>query len=94
MVRTHKRLTATAATLVALAAGLILCVSLVSSSHPAYALEQTARANDHVTTYHFKTTPWPSETGVGEAWVELDSDGAPLRAGWIPSIAIAATGWL
>ena len=77
MIRTHKRLIATAATLAALAAGLVLCVSLVSSSHPAYALEQTAQANNQIKTCHVQLY---SGGGVGEAWMEMNPDGTPLRA--------------
>lgn len=77
MIRTHKRLIATAATLAVLAAGVVLCVSLVSSSsHPAYALEQTAQANSQIKTCHVRC----SGGGVGEAWIELNSDGTPVRA--------------
>jgi hypothetical protein len=74
--RTHKRLIATAATLAALAAGLVICVSLVSSSHPAYALEQTAQANNQIKTCHVRC----SGGGVGEAWIEMNPDGTPYRA--------------
>jgi hypothetical protein len=78
MILAHKRLSATAAATVAgLAASLMFYVLLFSSSTVAYALEQTARANDRVTSYHVKVTP-PEE--LGEAWVEMKPDGSPLRA--------------
>ena len=80
MIRTHKRLIATAATLAALAAGLVLCVSLVSSSRPAYALEQTAQANNQIRTCHVRC----SGGGVGEAWIEMNSGWHSLScADWI-----------
>jgi hypothetical protein len=40
-------------------------------------LEQTAQANDHITSYHLKITP---AAALGEAWVQLNPDGTPLRA--------------
>ena len=77
----HKRLSVVAATMVTvLAAGLIVYVSLFSPSTAAYALEQTAQANDHVTSYHVKIAPPSSMAGVGEAWVQLAPDGSPLHA--------------
>ena len=58
MIQTHKRLSLAAAVAVAaLAAGLALSMSLVSPSGRAYALEETAQANNHVTCYHVKITP-------------------------------------
>lgn len=78
MIRTHKRLITTAAMLAALAAGLVICVSLVSSPHPAYALEQTAAANNQIKTCHVRCSP--TEGRIGEAWIELRPDGTPLRA--------------
>jgi hypothetical protein len=79
MVLAHKRLSAAAAaTLTALAASLLLHVSLFSSSGVAYALEQTVQANSHVTSYHAKLSPlW---RGMSEVWVQLNEDGTPLRA--------------
>ena len=59
------------ATLTALAASLILYVALFSSSTPAYALEQTAQANDRITSYHVKVTPAPLDQ-MGEAWIQLN----------------------
>lgn len=63
----------------ALAASLILYVSLVSSPTAAYALEQTVQANEHVMSYHAKITP---AAELGEVWVQLNTDGTPLRARW------------
>jgi hypothetical protein len=78
MVQTHKRLSvASAAAAAALAAGLALSIALVSPSGRAYALEETAQANNHVTSYHVKITP---AAGLGEAWVQLNPDGTPLQA--------------
>jgi hypothetical protein len=84
MILAHKRLSATAVTLTALAASLLLYAALFSSSTPAYALEQTAQANNYVTTYHVKITP-PAAThdvtnGLSEGWVQVDAEGTPLRA--------------
>ena len=77
----HKRLSLAAATIVtALAASLILYVSLFSSSTAVYALEQTAQANDLITTYHVKCNPPSSLAGISEAWVQLAPDGTPLHA--------------
>ncbi len=76
MIRTHKRLIATAATVAALAAGLLLYVSVVSSTRSAYALEQTAEANNQIKTCHVSCTGG----GVGEAWIQLNADGTPYRA--------------
>jgi hypothetical protein len=76
MIRTHKQLIAAVGALAALAAGLIICVSLVSSSRPAYALEQTAQANNQIRTCHVRCTGG----GVGEAWIEMNLDGTLLRA--------------
>jgi hypothetical protein len=78
MILTHKRLTATTATLTALAGALLLYVALFSSSTVAYALEQTIQANQQVTSYHAKFTA--SRGGLGEVWVQLNPDGTPLRA--------------
>jgi hypothetical protein len=79
MILAHKRLSvAAAATVTALAAGLILYVSLFSSPTAAYALEQTVQANSHVTSYHAKLSP--SWGGMSEVWVQLNADGTPLRA--------------
>jgi len=78
MVQTHKRLSvASAAAVAALVAGLALSISLVSPSSRAYALEETAQANNHVTSYHVKCTP-PGE--LREAWVQLNADGTPIQA--------------
>jgi len=80
MILAHKRLSvAAAATVTALAASLILYVSLFSSSTAAYALEQTVQANNQVTSYHAKITP---AAELGEVWVQLGPDGTPLRARW------------
>jgi len=78
MVQTHKRLSvASAAAVATLAAGLALSISLMSPSGRAYALEETAQANNHVTSYHVKITP---AAELGEAWVQLNPDGAPIQA--------------
>lgn len=80
MIVTHKRLSAAAAAmLTALAASMLLYVCLFSSPGSAYALEQTAQANARVTSYHVKVTPAPLDH-MGEAWIQLDSDGSLLRA--------------
>jgi len=77
MVQTHKRLSvASAAAVAALAAGVALSISLVSPSGRAYALEETAQANNHVTSYHVKITPAVS---LGEAWVQLNADGTAMQ---------------
>jgi outer membrane lipoprotein-sorting protein len=79
MIVTHKRLSAaTAATLTALAASLVLYVSLFSASGSAYALEQTAQANQGIKTCHVKFTG--SGQGMTEAWVQMNPDGTPFRA--------------
>ena len=78
MLLAHKRLSVAAAA-TALAASLILYVSLLSSSSAAYALEPTVQANNHVTSYHAKITP---AAELGEVWVQLKPDGTPLRARW------------
>jgi len=78
MILAHKRLIAAAAALTALAAGLIVYVSVVSSPRSAYAMEQTAQANDEIKTCHVRCGP--TEGSIGEAWIELSSDGTPLRA--------------
>jgi hypothetical protein len=77
MILTHKRLSAAAATATALAACLIVYICLFSSSTAAYAMEQTAQANNHVTSYHAKFTP---AAELGEVWVQLNPDGTPFRA--------------
>ena len=77
MILAHKRLSVAAATMMALAASVILYVSLFSSSTAAYALEQTVQANNHITSYHVKVTP---AAELGEGWVELNPDGTLLRA--------------
>jgi hypothetical protein len=79
MITTHKRLSVAAAvTSTALAAGLIFHIFMFSSSTVAYALEQTVQANNRITSYHAKlTTPI---NGMSEIWVQLKSDGTPLRA--------------
>ncbi len=80
MILAHKRLSVAAAAVVtALAAGLILYVSLVSSPTTAYALEQTVEANERVVSYHAKITP---AAELGEVWVQLGPDGTPVRARW------------
>ena len=78
MILAHKRLSAAAAAVTALAAGLILYVSLFSSSTTAYALEQTVQANSHVTSYHVKISP--ALQGLGEGWIQLDQNGRLVRA--------------
>jgi hypothetical protein len=78
MIQTHKRLSvASVAAVAALAAGVVLAISLLSPSGRAYALEETAQANNHVTSYHVKLTP---AAELGEAWVQLNPDGTPLQA--------------
>ena len=78
MILAHKRLSAAAAaTVAALAASLILYVSLFSTTGSAYALEQTAEAISRITSYHVKVTP---AAELGEAWVQLNPDGTLLRA--------------
>ena len=78
MILVHKRLSAAAAaTVAALAASLILYVSLFSTTGSAYAWEQTAEANSRITSYHVKVTP---AAELGEAWVQLNPDGTLLRA--------------
>jgi hypothetical protein len=77
MILSHKRLSAAAAVVTTLAAGLIVYLSLFSSPGAAYALEQTVQANKQVTSYHIKVTP---AAELGEAWVQLNPDGSPLRA--------------
>ena len=80
MILTHKRLSAAAAaTLTALAASLLLYVSVFSTCGSAYALEQTARANKQVTSYHVKISPTPIDH-MGEAWILLNPDGTLVRA--------------
>ncbi len=75
---THKRLSvAAAATAMALAASLVLYVTLFSSPTAAYALEQTVQAIKNVISYHVKITP---AAELGEAWVQLKPDGSPLQA--------------
>lgn len=77
MILAHKRLSVAAATVTVLAGSVILYVSLLSSSTAAYALEQTAQANNHITSYHVKITP---AAELGEAWIQVNPDGTPLRA--------------
>ena len=78
MIQMHKRFSvASAVAVAALAAVLALSMSLVSPSGRAYALEETAQANNHVTSYHVKITPAVS---LGEAWVQLNADGTPMQA--------------
>ena len=78
MILTHKRLSvAAAATVTALAAGLVFYVSVFSSPTAAYALEQTVQAIKNVTSYHVKITP---AAELGEAWVQLNPDGSLLHA--------------
>jgi hypothetical protein len=78
MIVTHKRLSAAAAALVALAAGLVLYVCGFSTATAAYALQQTAQANRQIRSCHVKLTPGGG--GIGEAWMEMAADGKPLRA--------------
>ncbi len=79
MIVTHKRLSAVvAATLTALAASMVLYVSLFSSPGSVYALEQTVQANARITSYHVKVTPAPLDQ-MGEAWIQLNSDCSLLR---------------
>jgi hypothetical protein len=78
MIRTRKKLSvATAAAVAAIAAGLALSISLMSPVGWVYALEETAQANNHVTSYHIKITP---AAELGEAWVQLNPDGTPMQA--------------
>jgi hypothetical protein len=79
MILAHKRLSvAAAATAAALAATVIVYLSLLSSPTTAYALEQTVQANNHITSYHAKLPPpW---SRMSEVWVQLNADGTPLRA--------------
>lgn len=80
MICTHKRLTVAAMiSVTALAVGLLVYAALLSSPTSAYALEQTARANDHIVSYHIKITPPPRDS-ISEAWVQLSPDGVPIRA--------------
>ena len=79
MILAHKRLSATVAAATALAASLVLYLSLFSSSGSAYALEQTAEANNRITSYHVRVTPAPIES-LCEAWVQLNPDGTLHRA--------------
>ena len=77
MILAHKRLgAAAAATVMALAASLVIYVSVLSSPAAAYALEQTVQANNHITSYHVKVTP---AAQLGEAWVQLNPDGTLFR---------------
>ena len=78
MILAHKRLSAAAAAVTALAAALILAVSLFSPSTTAYALEQTVQANNHVTSYHVKISP--ALQGLRESWIQLDQNGRLVRA--------------
>lgn len=85
MILAHKQVSVAAAVVTALAASLILYVSLVSSSTAAYALDQTAQANNYVVSYHVIISPAVLKShdvtsGLGEAWVQVRSDGTPLRA--------------
>jgi hypothetical protein len=70
MILAHKRLSvAAAATAAALAATVIVYLSLLSSPTTAYALEQTVQANNHITSYHAKLPPpW---SRMSEVWVQL-----------------------
>ena len=61
MILAHKRLIVAAATVTALAASVVLYVSLVSSSTTAYALEQTVQANRHVHELPRQNSPRPGE---------------------------------
>jgi hypothetical protein len=80
MIRTHKRLAVAAvAVMTAAAAGLVVYVALFSSPGGAYALEQTAQANEHIMSYHIRITP-PPRDNISEAWVQFNADGAPIRA--------------
>ena len=79
MIFHHKRLSlAAASTVTALAVGLILYVTVFWPPATAYALEQTAHANNLITSYHVKITPPSALAGVGEAWVLQTVDGTPL----------------
>ena len=77
MILAHKRLSFAAAATVTAAASLMLYAFLFSAGSIAYALEQTAQANSHVTSYHVKVTP---AAELGEAWIEVNPDGTPRRA--------------
>ena len=73
----YRRLGIATAAMMALAAGIICYVGLGSFSTAAYALEQIAKAYDHVTSYHSKETY--ADKGMIEAWVQLDQEGNLLR---------------
>jgi hypothetical protein len=79
MIRGHRGLIVAAAAATGLAASVVLWVWTFSFSSPAYALEQTVEANARVRSYHAKLTPAKE---LGEVWVELSADGAPIRARW------------
>lgn len=72
MIFAHKRMSAAAAMLVAVAGALVFSL-LPPASSVAYALEQTTQANREVNYYHVRITP--AGGGVGEAWAELDVKG-------------------
>jgi limonene-1,2-epoxide hydrolase len=80
MILAHKRLSVVAAAmLTALAAGVMLYVSLFSSPTTAYAMEQTAQANQYITSYHIKITPPPKDS-LNELWIQFNPQGVPFRA--------------
>ena len=64
------------AAMTALAAGLVVYVTFVSSPTSAYALEQTAEANDRIMSYHIKITP-PPRDNISEFWAEFSPDSDP-----------------
>ncbi|WP_165227338.1 hypothetical protein [Aquisphaera insulae] len=74
MVRTHRRLSATAATVAC--AALILAGLLVGPPNRAYGLEKTAKALEGVRSYHARITPAKRLSAI---WVELNPDGTPRR---------------
>lgn len=73
----YRHLGIATAAMMALAAGVICYVSLGPFPTAAYALEQIAKAYDHVTSYHSKETY--VNKGIIEAWVQLDQEGNLLH---------------
>jgi hypothetical protein len=78
MIAAHKRLSVAASVAIAaMAAVLALSISAVSPAGRAYALEETAQANNQVMIYHVRITP---AAELGEAWVRLNPDGTLAQA--------------
>lgn len=75
MTSTWSKVGTLAAALAVIAAVLTLAVNL--SGEPAYAIEQTLAANDAVRNFHIRLSP--IETGVAEAWAQLDDLGELLH---------------